>query len=150
MTEKKRYNEGYFVYAGTVRTAKLDIKAKALLWFYAYTFNWTKGKPSYYTQEQICAYVGFSPSTYQKVKKYLIDLDWIKTSKASYDSPVFVTPSFGKDDENYELRSWAKGHKSNKKTLEEEIDCLPPELRDPFYLTLGYEKQILTENRSEI
>jgi hypothetical protein len=44
MNEKKRYNEGYFTYADSVRTAKLDIKAKALLWFYAYTFNWTKGK----------------------------------------------------------------------------------------------------------
>jgi hypothetical protein len=149
MREKKRYNESYFGYAETVRTAKLDIKAKALLWFYANTFNWTKGNPSFYTQDQICAYVGFSPSTYQKLKRYLIDLGWIQTSKASYDSPVFVTPSLGKDDENYELRSWAKGHKSNKKTLEEEIESLPPELRDPFYLRIENEKQILTENRTE-
>lgn len=60
MSEKKREQDGYFKYAELVRTAKLDLKPKALLWFYAYTFKWSEGKPSYYTQEQICAYVGFS------------------------------------------------------------------------------------------
>ena len=97
------------------------------------TFKWNEGQPSYYTQEQICAYVGFSPSTYQKAKKYLIDLKWIKTSKARFDSPVFVTPCVGIDDARYEKHSWAKGHQSNKKSLEEQIDSLPPEHRNPFY-----------------
>ena len=133
MSEKKREQDGYFKYAELVRTAKLDLMPKALLWFYAYTFKWNEGKPSYYTQEQICAYVGFSPSTYQKAKKNLIDLKWIKTTKASFDSPVFVTPTIGKNDVNYEKHSWAKGHKSNQKTLEEQIESLPPELRNPFY-----------------
>jgi hypothetical protein len=133
MGEKKREQDGYFKYAEVVKTAKLDIKSKALLWFYAYTFNWNEGKPSYYTQEQICAYVGFSPSTYQKTKQNLINLKWIRTSKSSFDSPVFVTPRVGIDDENYQSKSWSKGHKSNKKSLEEEIDSLPPELRNPFY-----------------
>ena len=133
LSEKKREQDGYFKYADLVRTAKLDLKSKALLWFYAFTFKWNEGKPSYYTQEQICAYVGFSPSTYQKAKKNLIDLGWIRVSKASFDSPVFVTPSKGIDDEKYELHSWAKGHKSRKKTLEEDIDSLPPEFRDPFF-----------------
>jgi len=77
--------------------------------------------------------VGFSPSTYQKAKRNLIELKWIKTTKASFDSPVFVTPSIGKDDGRYEQHSWAKGHKSNQKTLEEQIESLPPELRNPFY-----------------
>lgn len=133
MSEKKREQDGYFKYADAIRTAKLDLKSKALLWFYAYTFKWNEGKPSFYTQEQICAYVGFSPSTYQKAKQDLINLRWIRTSKSSFDSPVFVTPCIGIDDEKYESKSWAKGHGSNKKTLEEEIDSLPPELRDPFY-----------------
>ena len=133
MSEKKRAQDGYFKYAEIVRTAKLDLKPKALLWFYAFTFKWNEGKPSYYTQEQICAYVGFSPSTYQKAKKNLIDLKWIKTIKSSFDSPVFVTPCIGIDDERYEQRSWAKGHKSHKKSLEEEISSLPPELRNPFH-----------------
>ena len=133
MSEKKREQDGYFKYAERVRTAKLDLKPKALLWFYAYTFMWSEGKPSYYTQEQICAYVGFSPSTYQKAKRNLIDLKWIKTTKTSFDSPVFVTPSIGIDDVRYEQHSWAKGHRSKKKTLEEQIESLPPELRDPFY-----------------
>jgi hypothetical protein len=131
--EKKREQDGYFKYAEYIRTAKLDLKSKALLWFYAFTYKWSEGKPSYYTQEQICAYVGFSPSTYQKAKKNLVDLKWIITSKARFDSPVFVTPTLGFDDENYEAHSWAKGHKSNKKTLEEDLESLPPEFRDPFY-----------------
>jgi hypothetical protein len=66
-------------------------------------------------------------------KRNLIDLKWIKTTKASFDSPVFVTPSIGIDDVRYENHSWAKGHRSNKKSLEEEIESLPPELRNPFY-----------------
>ena len=132
MKEVRVNKEGFFDYAEGIKLAKLDLKAKALLWFYAYTFNWTEGKPSYYTQEQICAYVGFSPTTFQKVKNRLIELGWIKTHKASYDLPVFVTVKKGKDDENYEKSSWAKGHKSNKQTLEEAIDSLPAELRDPF------------------
>ncbi len=132
MREVRVNKEGFFDYAERVKLAKLDLKSKALLWFYAYTFNWTEGKPSYYTQEQICAYVGFSPSTFQKVKNRLIELGWIKTHKASYDLPVFVTVKNGRDDENYEKSSWAKGHKSNKQTLEEAIDSLPAEFRDPF------------------
>ena len=133
MSEKKREQDGYFKYAEAVRTAKLDLMPKALLWFYAFTFNWNERRPSYYTQEQICAYVGFSPSTYQKAKKNLLDLGWIKTAKASFDSPVFVTPFLGTDDKGYEKHSWARGHHSNKKSLEEQIESLPPELRDPFY-----------------
>ena len=132
MKEARVNEECFFDYAEGIKLAKLDLKAKALLWFYAYTFNWTEGKPSYYTQEQICAYVGFSPTTFQKVKNRLIELGWIKTHKASYDLPVFVTVKKGKDDENYEKSSWAKGHKSNKQTLEEAIDSLPTEFRDPF------------------
>lgn len=131
--KEARVNEGgFFDYAEGIKLAKLDLKAKALLWFYAYTFNWTEGKPSYYTQEQICAYVGFSPTTFQKVKNRLIELGWVKTYKTSYDLPVFVTVKKGRDDENYEKSSWAKGHKSNKQTLEEAINSLPTEFRDPF------------------
>ena len=132
MREVRVNKEGFFDYAERVKLAKLDLKSKALLWFYAYTFNWTEGKPSYYTQEQICAYVGFSPSTFQSARRRLIELGWIKTYKASYDLPVFVTVKKGRDDENYEKSSWAKGHKSNKQTLEEAIDSLPGEFRDPF------------------
>jgi len=133
LKEGKKERVGYFKYAEIVRTAKLDLMPKALLWFYAFTFKWDEGQPSYYTQEQICAYVGFSPSTYQKAKKYLVDLKWIKTSKARFDSPVFVTPCVGIDDARYEKHSWAKGHQSNKKSLKEQIDSLPPEHRNPFY-----------------
>jgi hypothetical protein len=132
MNELNMKEKGFFDYAEGVKLAKIDLKAKALLWFYAYTYNWSEGKPSYYTQEQICAYVGFSPSTFQKAKNRLIELGWIKTYKTSYDLPVFVSVKKGRDDENYEKSSWAKGHKSNKQTLEEAIASLPAEFRDPF------------------
>jgi predicted transcriptional regulator len=132
MNELNMKEKGFFDYAEGVKLAKIDLKAKALLWFYAYTYNWSEGKPSYYTQEQICAYVGFSPSTFQKAKNRLIELGWIKTYKTSYDLPVFVSVKKGRDDENYEKSSWAKGHKSNKQTLEEAIASLPSEFRDPF------------------
>jgi hypothetical protein len=131
MIEKKQ-QDGLYKYGEMVRLAKLDLKAKALLWFYAYTYNWSENRPSYYTQEQICAYVGFSPSTYQKSKKRLVELGWIKTTKPAFDKPVFVTPKKGRDDEKYEKYSWAKGHKTNKTTLEEDIENLPPEFRNPF------------------
>lgn len=131
MKEKKE-QDGIYKYANSIRLAKLDIKTKALLWHYASAYNWTENKPSYYTQEQICAIVGFSPSTYQKAKKQLIELGWIKTIKVAYDSPVFVTPKIGRDDEQYEKHCWAKWHKSNKSTLAEDIDSLPREFRDPF------------------
>jgi hypothetical protein len=132
MNELNMKEKGFFDYAEGVKLAKIDLKAKSLLWFYAYTYNWSEGKPSYYTQEQICAYVGFSPTTFQKAKNRLIELGWIKTYKTSYDLPVFVTVKKGRDDENYEKSSWAKGHKSNKQTLEEAIASLPAESRDPF------------------
>jgi len=132
MKDRSTVEKGFFDYAEKVKLAKIDLKAKALLWFYAYTFNWSEGKPSYYTQEQICAYVGFSPSTFQKTKRRLIELGWIRTEKIGYDLPVFVTVKIGRDDENYEKSSWAKGHKSNKQTLEEAIESLPADLRDPF------------------
>jgi len=132
MKKGSTLDRGFFDYAEEVKLAKIDLKAKALLWFYAYTFNWSEGKPSYYTQEQICAYVGFSPSTFQKAKNRLIELGWILTEKKGYDLPVLVTVKVGKNDEKYERSSWAKGHRSNKQTLEQAIESLPAEFRDPF------------------
>jgi hypothetical protein len=132
--EKKKEPEGLIKYLEQVRLAKLDQKSKALLWFYAYAFNWLERRPSYYTQAQICAFVGFSPGTYQKAKKDLEGLGWIKTRKISYDLPVLVTPKIGKDDLKYESYSWSKGHTGNKVTLDDAIDSLPTELRDPFFI----------------
>jgi len=132
--ENKKEPEGLIKYLEQVRLAKLDLTSKALLWFYAYAFNWQKRRPSYYTQAQICAFVGFSPGTYQKAKKNLESLGWIKTKKISYDLPVLVTPKIGRDDIKYESYSWAKGHTGNKVTLDDAIDSLPSELRDPFFI----------------
>jgi len=128
----KKEQDGIYKYGSMVRLAKMDLKAKALLWHYAYAYNWSENKPSYYTQDQICAIVGFAPSTYQQAKKKLVELGWIKTIKLAYDSPVFVTPTMGIDDPEYEKASWAKWHKSKRTTIEEDIASLPDEYRNPF------------------
>jgi hypothetical protein len=130
--EEKKQREGLYKYGEKVKLAKLDLKCKALLWFYAYGYNWTDKKPSYYTQDQICAYVGFSPSTFQKTKQKLIDLGWIRVKKVAGHLPSLVTPKTGKDDSSYDSKSWAKGHKSNLITLQQAMDGLEPEYRDPF------------------
>lgn len=131
-TSIKSKREGQLAYVAIVHRAKLDMKCKALLWHYAVTFNWNKRRPSYYTQDQICAYVGMSPTTYQRAKNRLIELKWIITEKKSRDLPVFVTPTIGIDDPNYSKMSWSKGHEDNFIKLEDAIDDLPDEFRDPF------------------
>lgn len=134
MKEKNRNNrrEGQLAYVALVHRAKLDMKCKALLWHYAVTFNWKQRRPSYYTQDQICAYVGMSRTTYQRAKSRLIELKWIITEKKSWDLPVFVTPTVGIDDPVYSKMSWSKGHEDNFIKLEDAINSLPDEFRDPF------------------
>jgi hypothetical protein len=114
MTEKRKRDKLY-EYASIVQRAKLDCGAKALLWHYAYTYNWTQQNPSFYTQRTICAEVGMSQGTYYDKRKYLIDLGWIKVRNMGFNLPCLVTPLEGRDDPDYENRSWAKWHPSNKK-----------------------------------
>lgn len=134
MKEEKKRNkrEGQLAYVAIVHRAKLNMKCKSLLWHYAVTFNWKLRRPSYYTQDQICAYVGMSPTTYQRAKNRLIELKWIVTEKKSWDLPVFVTPAIGIDDPDYSKMSWSKGHEDNFMKLEDAINSLPEEFRDPF------------------
>jgi hypothetical protein len=130
--EKRDKREGLTAYAAIVHRAKLDLKCKALLWHYTYTYNWKERRASYYTQEQICAYVGMSPTTYQRAKSKLIELKWIITEKKSLELPVFVAPTVGIDDPNYSKMSWSKGHEDNKLKLEDALNSLPKEFRDPL------------------
>jgi hypothetical protein len=99
-----------YKFAPYVINAQLDCKAKALLWFYTYTFNWDKGRPSFYSQEKICAYVGMSPKTYQKARKYLEDLEWIIIVKRGYSNPPLVWVQVGNNDSEYARKSFAQGH----------------------------------------
>ena len=123
---------GFLEYASIVHMAKLEMKCKVLLWHYGYAYNWKKQGASYYTQEQICAITSMSPSTYQKARRKLLELGWIKEMKKGWDLPVFVVPKVGKPDPSYELQSWAKGHRDNKISIQEALDSLPDDFRDPF------------------
>lgn len=106
--------EKLYSYAAKVQNAKLDCTAKALLWFYAYTYNWTDNRYSFYSQRKICAQVGMSTSTYQIKRKYLEDLGWIKVLKRGYKETCLVRVTEGIDDPDYESKSWAKWHPSNE------------------------------------
>lgn len=121
----KNKRTGLYKYAEVIINAKLDSKAKSLLWFYAYVYNWKEDKPSYWPQRRICASVGMSQSTYQEKREYLEKLGWIKVKHRGFDTPCKVSVDIGKDDPNYETKSWAKWHPSN-------IEILPEEEEDDF------------------
>ena len=123
---------GFLEYASIVHSAKLEMKCKVLLWHYGYAYNWKKQGASFYTQDQICALTSMSRSTYQKARKRLLVLGWIKEMKVGWDLPVFVVPKVGLPDPNYENYAWAKNHKENKISIEEALGSLPDEFRDPF------------------
>ncbi len=108
-----------YEYAEVVRKAKLDCKAKALLWHYAYTFNWESQQHSFYSQRTICSEVGLSQGTYYIKRNYLEELGWIQVIHRGYDKPCLVRPLVGQDDPDYENKSWAKWHFSNR--IEESI-----------------------------
>ncbi len=126
----KRNN--YLEYAAIVHRAKLSTSCKALLWHYAWAFNWTHRRPSFYTQQQICALISMSPSSYQKARKRLVELGWIIEERKSRVLPVFVTPKIGTDDPNYDSWSWSRWHPSNEQSIEEFIADLPEDFRNPF------------------
>jgi hypothetical protein len=123
---------GFLEYASIVHSAKLEMKCKVLLWHYGYAYNWKKQGASFYTQDQICALTSMSRSTYQKARKRLLVLGWIKEMKVGWDLPVFVVPKVGLPDPNYENHAWAKNHKENKISIEDALGSLPDEFRDPF------------------
>ena len=130
--KKKKPRNGFLAYAAIVHTAKLEARCKLLLWHYGYAYNWKKQGASFYTQDQICALTSMSKSTYQKSRRKLLDLGWIKEKKIGWDMPVFVVPKVGLPDPDYEKYAWAKNHKENKISIEEAQASLPDEFRDPF------------------
>ena len=131
MKERKTRTD-YLEYLSIVHRAQLDMKCKALLWHYAWAYNWKERKPSYYTQKQICALTSMSPSTYQNARRKLAELGWIAQEQRARDLPVFVAPRRGKDDPDYKKWSWSKGHPDEQESIEEIIASLPEDFRDPF------------------
>jgi hypothetical protein len=133
MEEKvKKPRNGFLEYAAIVHSAKLEARCKVLLWHYGFAYNWKKQGASFYTQDQICALTSMSKSTYQKARKKLLDLGWIKEIKISWDLPVFVVPKVGLPDPDYEKYAWAKNHRENKISVADALKSLPDEFRDPF------------------
>lgn len=133
-----------YKYAELLINAKLDSKAKALLWFYAYVYNWEEAKASYWSQRRICASVGMSSSTYQEKRKYLEDLGWIKVIHRGFETPCKVSVLIGMDDPNYESKSWAKWHPSNTSILPEESE----EERDEDEMTIEQQMKDLSQLES--
>jgi hypothetical protein len=117
---EKRVQDKLYKYASIVLNAKIDGSAKALLWFYAYVFNWDAGRPSYWAQRKICALTGMSQSTYQKKRKYLEDLGWITVFKRGFSESCLVSVKVGSNDPNYENMSWAKWHPENEHKARQE------------------------------
>ena len=103
-----------YKYADIVKLAKIDGSAKALLWFYAYVFNWENKIPSWYSQRRICALTGMSPSTYHIKRKYLEDLGWITVLNRGFKDTCLVSVKVGSNDPEYERMSWAKWHPDNE------------------------------------
>ena len=110
LKEGKRKQDKLYLYGNTVMWAQLECKAKALLWCYAYAFNWEHGRPSFYSQERICAITGMSPKTYQKARKYLESLEWIILEKRGRRIPPLVWVKTGNNDPEYKSWSFSKGH----------------------------------------
>jgi hypothetical protein len=59
-----------------------------------------------------------SQGTYYEKRQYLEKLGWIKIIRRGFDKPCMVTPTKGKDDPDYENRSWAKWHPSNRPAID--------------------------------
>jgi len=104
-----------YEYLDEVIYAKLDGKAKTLLFFYATVYNWTKDRPSFWSERAICALTGMAPSTYQAKRNYLEDLGWIVVKKRGREMTSLVGVMVGRDDPNYESNCWAKWHPYNNK-----------------------------------
>ena len=101
MEKVKQKQDKLYKYGQEILNAQLECKAKSLLWFYAHTFNWTAGRPTFYSQDKICAFVGMSPKTYQKTRKYLETLGWIECRYRGYSNSVIVWVLPGRNDPEY-------------------------------------------------
>lgn len=111
---EKKVQDKLYKYAEIVKLAKMDGSAKALLWFYAFVFNWENKRPSWYSQRRISALTGMSPSTYHKKRKYLEELGWITVLNRGFNDSCLVSVKVGSNDPNYETMSWAKWHPDNE------------------------------------
>jgi|LauGreDrversion4_2_1035121.scaffolds.fasta_scaffold1065477_2 hypothetical protein len=134
-----------YEYLDEVIYAKLDGKAKTLLFFYATVYNWTKDRPSFWSERAICALTGMAPSTYQAKRNYLEDLGWIVVKKRGREMTSLVGVMVGRDDPNYESNCWAKWHPYNNKL---EVDTFWDGFPVKRMQKPGSEEMILKVSRS--
>ena len=134
-----------YEYLDEVIYAKLDGKAKTLLFFYATVYNWTKDRPSFWLERAICALTGMAPSTYQAKRNYLEDLGWIVVKKRGREMTSLVGVMVGRDDPNYESNCWAKWHPYNNKL---EVDTFWDGFPVKRMQKPGSEEMILKVSRS--
>ena len=104
-----------YEYLDEVIHAKIDGKAKGLLYFYATVYNWTKNRPSYWSERSICAVTSMAPSTYQEKRKYLEELGWIVVKNRGREITALVGVKVGRNDPQYEMNCWAKWHPYTQK-----------------------------------
>jgi len=133
---EKKVQDKLYKYGNVIINAKIDGSAKALLWFYAFVFNWEQGQPSFWAQRKIAAVVGMSPSTYQNKRKYLEKLGWITVFNRGFDNSCLVRVKVGENDPEYETKCWAKWHPENeKKTKDAALAKFLSESTDVFGAT---------------
>jgi len=132
MEKVKQKQDKLYKYGQEILNAQLECKAKSLLWFYAHTFNWTAGRPSFYSQDKICALVGMSPKTYQKTRKYLENLGWIECRYRGFSNSVVVFLLPGQNDPEYRKHKFAQGHPDLISTESGNVDLMELRGFDPF------------------
>ena len=150
MNEPINKRDRLYKYGEAIVNAKLEAGAKGLLWHFAYTYNWTEDRRSFWSEERICAHTSMAPSTFQKRKKYLASLGWIDIIKVDLKKPPLIKPTIGIDDPNYERMHWAKWHSTNQKgvSLEELSKLTDSELLEHAISELDFDKLILSQSDS--
>ncbi len=98
----------HYTYLAAVREAKLLLKEKSLLYFYANAHRWSDGRCSHYSEQRICSIVSMSQKTFRQTRAKLADLGWIVVHKNGYHDTPDIELRFGRDDPNYESKEWAK------------------------------------------
>jgi hypothetical protein len=117
----------YFEYAELIQNARIKGMGKALLWFYAYVYNWENQGRSFYEEFRVAAHVGFAVSAVQSWRKYLVDLGWLEVIPQTRRKPPFVGVRIGRDDPDFEGKSYARWRPENKALTPQDLARLSKE-----------------------
>ena len=117
--QKPLTHDDYYQYMRLVRSAKLQLKEKALLRTYADWYWWQTEQPCIYGFPQLAAWTGMSESTVKRAHKRLEELEWITVVKFGVYAPLRVYPAVGNSDPEYDKQGYAKAHRYSDR--EEEL-----------------------------